>query len=105
MDSFKDREKGFENKFAHDQDMQFRALARRNKLVGLWAAELLDKTGDDAAAYAMEVVKAQFKGAGQQDVFAKLAADLDHRSDETTIRTRMDEFLAVAKKQLMTETG
>ena len=63
MTTFDDRENAFEAKFAHDSEMQFRAEARRNKLVGLWAAELLGKSGDDAAAYAMEVVSADFEEA------------------------------------------
>jgi hypothetical protein len=103
VNSFKDREKGFENKFAHDQDMQFRAIARRNKLVGLWAAGLLGKSDEDAAAYAMEVVRADFEEAGHEDVFRKLSKDLDHRADETTIRVKMDECLVMAKEQLMNE--
>ena len=68
MTTFDDRENAFESKFAHDAEMQFRAEARRNKLVGLWAAELLGKSGDDAAAYAVEVVSADFEEAGIEDV-------------------------------------
>ena len=64
MTTFNDREKGFENKFAHDEEMQFRAHARRNKMLGLWAASLLGKTGEDADAYAMEVVQADFAEVG-----------------------------------------
>ena len=105
MDSFKDREKGFENKFAHDQDMQFRAVARRNKLVGLWAAGLLGKTDEEASAYAMEVVRVDFEEAGHEDVVRKLARDLDHRADDATIRAKMDECLVLAKAQLMTEVS
>lgn len=105
MDNFKEREKGFENKFAHDEAMQFRAVARRNKLVGLWAAGLLGKTGEDAAAYAMEIVKVDFEEAGHEDVYRRLAGDLGALADETAIRVQMDEMLAVAKAQLMTETG
>ena len=73
MTTFNDREKGFENKFAHDEEMQFKAVARRNRLLGLWAASLLGKTGDEAAAYAMEVVKADFAEPANEDVFHKLA--------------------------------
>ena len=105
MDNFKDREKGFENKFAHDQELQFRATARRNRLVGHWAAELLGKTGDDVGAYAVEVVKADFEEAGDGDVVRKLRADLGHLADETTIRAKMAECMATAKAQLMSETG
>ena len=72
MTSFDDRETAFESKFAHDADMQFRAEARRNKLAGLWAAGLLGKSGDEAQAYAMEVVNADFEEAGIEDVVRKL---------------------------------
>ncbi len=103
MATFEDRENAFENKFAHDADMQFRAEARRNKLLGLWAAELLDKTGDDADAYAREVVKADFEEAGDEDVYRKVAGDLGDRASEATIRAKMKELMAVAKAQLMNE--
>lgn len=103
MNTFKDRENAFENKFAHDEDMQFRAVARRNKLTGLWAAELMGKTGDEAAAYAASVVKADFEEPGHDDVVRKLVADLGELSDEATIRAKMDEMLAAAKAQLADE--
>ena len=103
MTTFNDREKGFENKFAHDEEMQFKAMARRNKLLGLWAASMLGKTGAEAAAYAMDVVRADFAEVGQEDVFRKLAHDLDHRADEITIRSKMAELLGVAKEQIMSE--
>lgn len=103
MSTFDDRENAFENKFAHDSEMQFKADARRNKLVGLWAAELMGKTGDDAAEYAKEVVKADFEEAGHEDVYRKLAGDLGDKADETTIRSKMDEYMAIAKDQIMNE--
>ena len=103
MNTFKDRENAFENKFAHDEEMQFRAVARRNKLTGLWAAELLGKSGDAAQEYAMEVVKADFEEAGHDDVVRKLMADLGDTSDEATVRAKMDEMLVVAKAQLADE--
>lgn len=103
MTTFNDREKAFENKFAHDAEMQFKAHARTNKLLGLWAASLLGKSGADADAYAMEVVRADFEEAGQEDVYRKLATDLDYRADEPTIRAKMQELSAVAKTQLLTE--
>lgn len=103
MTSFDDRENAFENKFAHDAEMQFRAEARRNKLVGLWAAELMGKTGDDAAAYAMTVVEADFEEAGIEDVVRKVAADLNGKASADVIRAKMAELLIVAKSQLMTE--
>ena len=104
-DSFKDREKGFENQFAHDLELQFRANARRCRLIGHWAAQLLGKTGDDKVNYALDVVRADFREAGHEDVVSKLVADLDGRADEATIRAKMAEFLEISKKQLMTETS
>ena len=103
MTTFNDREKAFENMFAHDEEMQFKAAARRNKLLGLWAASLLGKIGSDADAYAMEVVRADFQESGHEDVFRKLNGDLDYRADEATIRAKMQELLAVAKGQVATE--
>lgn len=103
MSSFDDRENAFENKFAHDAEMQFRAEARRNKLVGLWAADLMGKSGDDASAYAIEVVNADFEEAGIEDVVRKVAADLGDKASADTIRAKMAEMLGVAKAQLMTE--
>ena len=103
MSTFDDRENAFENKFAHDAEMQFKAEARRNKLVGLWAAELLGKEGDDAAAYAREVIKADFEEAGDEDVYRKLFADVGHLVSEAEIRAKMAEFMTMAKAQLMTE--
>lgn len=104
MSGFKDREKGFENKFAHDEEMQFLALARGNRLAGLWAAGLLGKTGDDAAAYAVEVVKSDFAEAGNEDVIRKLAADLAGHADEAAIRAKLSECVALAKHQILTES-
>jgi hypothetical protein len=103
MTTFNDREKGFENKFAHDAEMQFKAQARANKLLGLWAANLLGKTGAEADSYATEVMKADFTEVGHEDVYRKLAVDLDYRADEATIRAKMAEALGTAKTQLMSE--
>ncbi|MFA9232297.1 MAG: DUF1476 domain-containing protein [Microgenomates group bacterium] len=103
MTSFDDRENAFENKYAHDAEMQFRAEARRNKLVGLWAAELLGKSGDDAAEYALSVVSADFEEAGIEDVVRKVAGDLAGKADADTIRAKMAELMPVAKSQLMNE--
>jgi hypothetical protein len=103
MTTFDDRENAFENKFAHDAEMQFKAEARRNKLLGLWAAELLGKSGDEADAYAKEVIKADFEEAGDEDVYRKVSGDLGDKATETEIRTKMVELLAVAKAQLMQE--
>jgi hypothetical protein len=103
MTTFDDRENAFENKFAHDADMQFRAEARRNKLVGLWAAGLLGKSGDAAAEYAISVVNADFEEAGIEDVVRKVAADLAGHASADDVRAKMAELLPVAKAQLMTE--
>ena len=103
MSTFDDRENAFENKFAHDAEMQFKAEARRNKLVGLWAAGLMGKEGDEALAYAKGVIKADFEEAGDEDVYRKLFSDVGHLSDEATIRAKMIECMAEAKAQLMNE--
>ncbi|NNK77124.1 MAG: DUF1476 domain-containing protein [Litoreibacter sp.] len=103
MTTFDDREYAFESKFAHDAEMQFKAEARRNKLLGLWAAELLGKSGDEAEAYAREVVKSDFEEAGDEDVYRKIAQDLGDQSDEETIRAQMKTLLAEAKAQIMSE--
>ena len=104
MSTFDDRENAFENKFAHDAQMQFRAEARRNRLLGLWAADLLGKSPEEAAEYAKEVVKADFEEAGDEDVYRKLAGDLGDRASETKIRTKMSELMVEAKKQILSET-
>jgi hypothetical protein len=103
MTSFDDRENAFESKFAHDEDMKFKAAARCHKLTGLWAAELLGKSGDDAAAYAIEVVKADFEEPGHEDVVRKLLGDLAGKASEDEIRAKMAEMTVVAKEQLMGE--
>ncbi|PPB80056.1 hypothetical protein LV82_02341 [Albidovulum inexpectatum] len=104
MTTFDDRERAFESKFAHDEELRFRAIARRNKLLGLWAAGILGKTGDEAEEYAKTVVMADLEEAGDEDVYRKVAGDLGDKVDETTIRTRMVELLEEAKKQIMNET-
>eukprot|EP01133_Synstelium_polycarpum_P028856 gene28856-biopygen24268 len=98
-----DRENAFESKYAHDAEVRFRAEARRNKLIGLWAAEKLSKTGEEAEAYALEVIKAGFQEAGDDDVFRKIRADFDaagvDKSDHR-IRRTMDEMLEEAIRQI-----
>lgn len=103
MSTFDDRERAFESKFAHDADMQFRAEARRNKLLGLWAAGLLGKSGDDAAAYAVSVVQADFEEAGIEDVVRKVASDLAGHASADEVRAKMTDLLPIAKAQLMDE--
>jgi hypothetical protein len=103
MTTFDDRENAFENKFAHDAEMQFKAEARRNKLAGLWAAGLLGKSGDAATDYAMSVVQADFEEAGTEDVVRKLSADLGDKAGVDAIRAKLAELLIEAKAQLMNE--
>jgi len=103
MTLFNDREGAFEAKYAHDSEMQFRVDARRNRLVGLWAAGLLGKTGDEANDYAMSVVKADFQEPGIEDVVKKVAGDLVGKASAEDVRAKMAEMLAVAKKQLSEE--
>ena len=103
MTTFDDREDKFEKKFAHDAELRFKAEARRNKLLGLWAAELLGKTGDDAQAYAKEVIKADFEEAGDQDVFRKIRKDFDAANVDQSdhqIRRTMDELMSEAVRQI-----
>ena len=104
MTTFDDRKKGQESKFAHDQDLEFKAMVRRNKLLGLWAAELMGKTGDAAEAYAKEVVIADMEEKGDEDVFRKIRADLDSQNIDMSdhrIRRQMEELLGTAREQIM----
>ena len=100
MTTFNDRENAFENKFAHDAETQFKIDARRNKLLGLWAAGLLGKSGEDADAYAVEVIKSDFEEAGYEDVIRKVSGDLGGKSDEATIRAKLVEYTAQATKEI-----
>src|SRR6476620_3677206 len=102
MTSFDKREEGFENKFAHDEELKFKAEARRNKLLGLWVASMLGMSGDEANAYAKEVVAAEFAGPGA-DVVRKVIDDLTANGisiTETQIRAKMDELMAEAVAQV-----
>ena len=94
MTTFDKREEGFEKKFAHDEELRFKANARRNKLLGLWAAEKLGVSGDAANAYAKEVVMADFEEAGEEDVFKKVRKDFDAKgvaqSDQDIRRAMVD---------------
>ncbi|GAB4259066.1 MAG: DUF1476 domain-containing protein [Pararhodobacter sp.] len=103
MSTFDDRERAFENKYAHDAEMNFKAVSRRNKMLGNWAATLLGKTGDAVKAYELEVIKADFEEDGDEDVVRKLLKDLDGKATEAEIRAKMTELLAAAKAQLMSE--
>ncbi len=101
MTTFNDREKGFEAKYKHDQETQFKVTARRNKLLGLWAAEKLGLSGDAAEAYAKEVVVSDFDEPGEEDVFRKVQGDLDGKGvSEKDIRYQMERLVAVAHEQV-----
>ena len=100
MTTFDKREEGFERKFAHDEELKFKATARRNRLLGLWAASELGKTGAEADAYSKEVVAADFEEAGDDDVVRKVVKDLAGKATEAEVRSKMQELLAEAVKQI-----
>jgi hypothetical protein len=100
MTTFDDRESAFENKFAHDEELRFKALSRRDRLVGLWAAEKLGKSGEEADAYARDVVKADLAHPGDEDVFTKLRADLPAEVSDAEIRKQMLDLLARAVHEI-----
>lgn len=106
MSGFDKRERAEEGKFALDQELRFKANARRNKLLGLWAAEKLGKSGEAAAAYAIEVVKSDFEAPGDEDVFRKVKGDLDAAGvdiSEHQLHRQMTELMDVAIDQVKTE--
>ena len=103
MGTFDEREKGFEAKFAHDADLEFRVTARRNKLLGLWAAEKMGLSPESAEDYAKAVVRADFEQPGDEDVFRKVAGDFKGSGltvSEGEIRRKMDELSSVAREQI-----
>jgi hypothetical protein len=103
MTTFDKRQEGFEKKFAMDEELQFKAAARRNKLLGLWAAEKLGLSGAEADAYAKSVVMADFQEAGDDDVFRKIRADFDAKSVDQSdhqLRRTMDELMSQAVEQI-----
>ncbi len=106
MSQFDDRERAEEAKFALDKKTEFKVMARRNKLLGLWAADLMGKMGDEAEAYAKSVVISDLEEAGDEDVFRKIRDDLEaagvDRTD-TRIREQMAELLLIAREQVMNE--
>jgi hypothetical protein len=108
MTIFDDRERAFEAKFAHDEEMRFRVIARRNKLLGHWAAGLMKLSPVEAEAYAKDVVRADFEEAGDEDVIRKLLGDLTAANvdtDESAIRQALLERTVEAKRQLMESIG
>ena len=107
MTTFDKREEGFEKKFAHDEELRFKANARRNKLLGLWAAEKMGLSGTAADAYAKEVVVADFEEAGDDDVFRKVRKDFDAKGvaqSDQDIRKTMTDLMAQAIEQIKTGT-
>ncbi len=106
MAGIEDRGKAHENKFAHDSELEFKANARRNKLVGQWAAKLFGLEGDAIDAYAKEVIIADLEEKGDDDVFRKLRQDFDAKNIEMSdhrIRREMDDLMAVAREQIRNE--
>lgn len=102
MTTFDDRERAFEAKFAHDQEMQFRVMARRNRLLGEWAAAKMGLTPEETDAYAKAVVQADFEEAGDEDVIRKLLGDMTSAGieiDEAGVRTALDEQAVIARRQ------
>ena len=103
MSGFDKRREGYESKFAHDEELKFKATARRNKLLGLWAAEKLGLTTAEADGYAKEVVKADFEEAGDEDVFRKIRKDFDAKKvavSDHQIHREMEDLMAVAVEQI-----
>ena len=101
MNTFKDREKGFEKKFANDQEAEFKINAKRNKLLASWVADILKLNDEQKKNYITEVIKADFQESGDEDVFRKIKKDLEGKTiQDTEIRKKMSEFLEAAKKEI-----
>lgn len=103
MTGFDDREDAFENKFVHDEELRFKAIARRNKLLGIWAAEKLGLNSDEAAEYAKSVVRSDFEEPGEEDVYRKIKGDFEEAGtavSEVEIRTVMSELMVTAMDQI-----
>ena len=108
MTTFDDREKAFENRYARDQEMQFKIIARRNRLLGTWAAGLMGLTPEETEAYAKEVVRADFEEAGDEDVVRKVLGDLTSAGvdcDEARIREALEHKLVEARRQIIQAQG
>ena len=100
MDSFKDREKNFEKKFAHDEELQFKVNARRNKYLGQWASQILSYDSEKEKEYIQSVIKADFEEAGDEDVFRKLKVDLkDYNISDEEIRKKIEELNDQARSE------
>ena len=100
MTTFDDRERAFESKFALDQEQEFRAVSRRNRLLGRWAGELLGKSGEELEAYCTEVIRSDFDRPGEDDVFEKIAADLQGRATDAEIRAQMEVLMQQARQKV-----
>ena len=108
MTTFDDRERAFESKYAHDEELRFRVIARRNRLLGAWAARLMGLSEAEADAYAKDVIRADFEEAGEEDVIRKLLGDLTAAgvdSDEARIREALAHKEAEARRQVMDQTN
>ncbi len=103
MNSFDKRKKAFEDKFAHDESIRFKASARANRMLGEWAAGIMGLEGDAVNEYVRSVIKADFEEAGVEDVFRKLHADIGEKVSEEEIRSRIESFLDQAIADLMAE--
>ena len=102
MSSFEDRKKSFEKKFAHDEEIQFKVSARRNKYIGQWASQILRYNSDQEKEYIQSVIKADFAEAGDEDVFRKVKTDLkDHNISDEEIRKKMDDLNEKAKSEFI----
>jgi hypothetical protein len=107
MTTFDDRERAFESKYAHDEELRFRVIARRNRLLGMWAARLMGLSDAEADAYAKDVIRADFEEAGEEDVVRKLLGDLTAAGvdiDEAKIREALAHKEAEARRQLIEST-
>ena len=101
MNNFNDREKGFERKFANDQEVEFKISAKRNKLLATWVANILKLNEEQKKIYIAEVIKSDFQEAGNEDVFKKIKKDLEGKNiQDIEIRQKMSEFLETAKKEI-----
>lgn len=103
MTTFDERERGFEAHFAHDEELEFKAAARRDRLLGLWAADRMGLTGEEAQNYALEVMRADLKEPGDQDVLRKVSADLDKKGvglSDAELQLRMDTLLEASRAEI-----
>ncbi|MEM8800743.1 MAG: DUF1476 domain-containing protein [Pseudomonadota bacterium] len=108
MTQFDNRERAFENKFAHDAEMRFKAEARRNRKLGEWISNLLGYSSDETAAYVSQVIKSDFEEAGDEDVFRKLRSDLDEKGVQVSdreLRAKMDEYFLEAKDEILNDVS